>query len=302
GDSGLFDPEFENLLPDIRNYCESTGFPAWHAPSRSGFFRYLVVRKSFSADECLVNLVTHDDDRFDIHVFSDFLREKLGKRLAGLLHTINTDTGERSVPLAGSSRLIYGKDHVVETMAGLSFRISMTSFFQTNPRCAELLYRKTIDYVKEPGFKSDGVVLDLFCGTGTIAQLLAGGGVPEVAGVDIVESAIDDARANVALNNLDRVKFVAADVGNFLRDHPEYRGNISCVVLDPPRGGIAPKTLQKTIMLEAPRIVYVSCNPATQARDALALREAGYQLRKLSLVDQFPHTAHIEAIGWWELA
>ncbi|MBL7942026.1 MAG: 23S rRNA (uracil(1939)-C(5))-methyltransferase RlmD, partial [Flavobacteriales bacterium] len=114
GDSGLFDPEFENLLPDIRNYCEATGFPAWHAPSRSGFFRYLVVRKSFSADECLVNLVTHDDDRFDIHAFSEFLREKLGKRLAGLLHTINTDTGERSVPLAGSSRLIYGKDHVVE--------------------------------------------------------------------------------------------------------------------------------------------------------------------------------------------
>lgn len=300
GDSGLFDRAWEELLPEIRRYCANTGLPAWHAPSRKGFFRFLVVRKSVAEDKLLVNLVTHEDPRFDPAQFAAFLYQHLGARLAGVIHTLNTDEGERAVPLSGSATTVFGSDHVVETIAGLGFRISMTSFFQTNPACAALLYAKTLEYVRAAPQPDNGVVLDLFCGTGTIAQLLAAGGVREVVGVDIVESAIADARINAEQNGWARVRFIAADAGAFLKENPGFRGRIACVVLDPPRGGIAPKTLQKVIALEAPRIVYVSCNPATQARDALALRDAGYSLKKLSLVDQFPHTAHVEAIGCWE--
>jgi len=114
------------------------------------------------------------------------------------------------------------------------------------------------------------------------------------------DCAIDDAKANARRNQIKNVQFYAADVGKFLYKHPEYSGKISTIVLDPPRAGIAPKTLLKVIKLNATRIVYVSCNPATQARDTVTLKEAGYELKKLSLVDQFPHTGHIESIALFE--
>ena len=137
----------------------------------------------------------------------------------------------------------------------------------------------------------------MFCGTGTISQLLAKGTGKDIVGVDIVESAIEDARANARRNKIKNVRFFASDVGKFLLKHPEYNGEILTIVLDPPRAGIAPKTLKKVISLNAKTIVYVSCNPATQARDTETLRESGYELVKLSMVDQFPHTGHIESIA-----
>jgi tRNA/tmRNA/rRNA uracil-C5-methylase (TrmA/RlmC/RlmD family) len=115
--------------------------------------------------------------------------------------------------------------------------------------------------------------------------------------VDIVQEAIEDAKENALKNGLSNVEFYAADVGKFLKEHPEYEGKIGALILDPPRAGIAPKTLLKTIALGAKRIVYISCNPSTQARDASTLFDAGYVLEKFSLVDQFPHTGHIESIA-----
>ena len=144
--------------------------------------------------------------------------------------------------------------------------------------------------------------MDLFCGTGTIAQLLARHGGPgtKVVGVDIIEEAIADAEKSAQRNGVDGIQFHAADVGRFLLDHPEYKGRIGTIVLDPPRSGISPKSLRKVIRLRAKRLVYVSCNPATQARDLTALREAGYALLAFKLVDQFPHTAHVEAVALLE--
>ncbi|MDX1349405.1 MAG: 23S rRNA (uracil(1939)-C(5))-methyltransferase RlmD, partial [Putridiphycobacter sp.] len=194
--------------------------------------------------------------------------------------------------------LLYGEDIVIEKLLGLSFEISMESFFQTNPKCAELLYTKALDYVFEEQLNHDDVVMDLFCGTGTIGQILASkNNNVKIIGVDIVEEAIEDAKRNAARNSIKNVKFFAEDVGKFLRNYPEYIGGIHTIMLDPPRAGIAPKTLQKVIDLGAKQIVYISCNPATQARDARLLEDAGYKFMKYTLVDQFPHTAHIEAVG-----
>jgi 23S rRNA (uracil-5-)-methyltransferase RumA len=176
----------------------------------------------------------------------------------------------------------------------------MQSFFQTNPKCAEKLYQKVIDYVQDTDQKQE-VIMDLFCGTGTIGQLISSK-IPgaEVIGVDIVPEAISDAKKNAKRNGVEGLTFYAADVGKFLQEYPQYNGTISTVVLDPPRAGIAPKTLKKVVYLNAPRIVYVSCNPATQARDAEYLVSCGYQLKKVSLVDQFPHTSHVESIILFE--
>jgi 23S rRNA (uracil-5-)-methyltransferase RumA len=174
----------------------------------------------------------------------------------------------------------------------------MESFFQTNPKSAEKLYTKALDYVFEEEIPAGKVVMDLFCGTGTIGQILSTRkGDVEIVGVDIVAEAIEDAKRNCKRNGIKGINFYAADVGKFLKEHPEYIGNISTIILDPPRAGIAPKTLLKTIDLGAENIVYISCNPSTQARDAETLSKAGYELEKISLVDQFPHTGHIESIA-----
>jgi 23S rRNA (uracil1939-C5)-methyltransferase len=303
-DSGLFDKQMEDHLINIRKYCQETGLEPWHGPKKTGFFRYFVVRKSFKTDELLCNLVTTSEDlnKFDLDKFANFLKEIFGERLAGLLHTINDETGDRTIATSGSLNLVYGKDKIVEELLGLNFEISMKSFFQTNPKCAEKLYHKVVEYVLEDTTKVDNtVVMDLFCGTGTIGQIVASkSNNAKIVGVDIVASAIEDAQKNAKRNKIEGLKFYAADVGKFLTAHPEYQDKIKTIILDPSRAGIAPKTLQKIINLNADRMVYVSCNPATQARDTELLREAGYQIKKISLVDQFPHTSHIETVVLFE--
>jgi 23S rRNA (uracil-5-)-methyltransferase RumA len=298
-DSGLFDAEFENALKEIRIYCERTGLPAWHHPKKEGFFRFLTVRKSYTDDGLLLNLVTSSKrlQQFDLEKFTAFLKKLLGDRLQGFLHTVNDDIGDRVQPLEGESTLVYGRDYIEENLSGLTFKIQMESFFQTNPKAAERLYAKAIDYLSEET-DGKGLILDLFCGTGTIGQLV-GSKLAEakVLGVDIVEKAIEDAKRSASENGVDNVEFKAADVGKFLLHHPEYRGKIDAVILDPPRGGIAPKALKRTIELDAETIVYISCNPATLARDTETLQSSGYELMKFSLVDQFPHTGHVEAVA-----
>lgn len=297
--SGLFDEQWETLLPELRELLHSFNLPAWHPPKKTGFFRHIVVRKSFHQDQLLLHFVTSSDgiEQFETKKVVDFLKEKLGNRLAGIWHTVNDNVADRAKIENGTSTLLYGEAVVIENLLGLNFEISMESFFQTNPKSAEKLYTKAIDYVCE-NTSENGVIMDLFCGTGTIGQLVAQRiNVSEIIGVDIVEEAIEDAKRNALNNGLKQVKFFAADVGKFLNLHPEYAGKIDTIILDPPRAGIAPKTLLKVIALDADSIVYISCNPATQARDAETLEQHGYKTTKISLVDQFPHTSHIEAIA-----
>jgi len=298
-DSGLFDELLENNLKNIRHFCQESGLAAWHHPKKEGFFRFLTVRKSYANNGLLLNLVTSSKglDKFDLQGFSAFLQDLLGVRLHGFLHTINDDIGDRVQPLDGESQLIYGKDHIEEVLSGLTFKIQMESFFQTNPRSAERLYAKAIDYLMEET-DGTGLILDLFCGTGTIGQLVAAN-LPQakILGVDIIEKAIEDAKNSALANSISNVDFEAGDVGKFLLNHPEYQGKIGAVILDPPRGGIAPKALKRTIQLDAKTIVYISCNPATLARDAEVLQSNSYKMEKFSLVDQFPHTGHVEAVA-----
>lgn len=301
--SGLFDEDWEQFLPDLRRFLEQTGLPAWHPPGKRGFFRHIVVRKSFAKDQLLINLVTSSEDleRFDPHLFADLIVKRFGDRIAGIQHTINDNVADRAKIENGKWELLYGQPVVIERLLGLEFEISMESFFQTNPASAERLYNKALDYVFEVPHKEGDVVMDLFCGTGTIGQLASkrSPGV-HIIGVDIVEEAIQDADRNARRNQVDNVKFFAADVGKFLFAHPEYSNKIKTIILDPPRAGIAPKTLNKVIALGADRIVYISCNPSTQARDTQQLAESGYKAVKVSLVDQFPHTGHIESIILYE--
>lgn len=303
--SGMFDEQWETLLIELRALLKSTGLPAWHPPQKTGFFRHIVVRKSFHQNQLLLNFVTSSEglDQFDASLLVDFLKEKLGDRLAGVQHTINDNVADRAKIENGEWKLLYGKDVIVERLLGLDFEISMESFFQTNPKSAERLYEKALDYVFEENLEANDVVMDLFCGTGTIGQILTSRKADvRIVGVDIVAEAIEDARKNAKRNGIDSIEFYAADVGKFLREYPDFKGKIKTIILDPPRAGIAPKTLQKVMDLGAENIVYISCNPSTQARDTETLLKEGYTLQKLALVDQFPHTGHIEAIAKYKKA
>ena len=298
--SGLFDEQWEIILKDFRDFLKSFELPAWHPPKKRGFFRHIVVRKSFHQDQLLINLVTSSEglENFDAQKAGDFLIEKLGNRLAGFQHTINDNVADRAKIENGSVNVVYGENKVIEKLLGLSFEISMESFFQTNPKCAELLYTKALDYVFENDIADNEIVMDLFCGTGTIGQILTTRkNNVKIVGVDIVEEAIEDAKLNAERNGIQNIEFHAADVGKFLREYPDYQGKIKTIILDPPRAGIAPKTLLKVINLGAKHIVYISCNPSTQARDTETLIKEGYQLDKISLVDQFPHTGHVESVA-----
>lgn len=301
-DSGLFDADVENNLHKIRTYCEATGLPAWHAPRREGFFRFLTVRKSHIENKVLFNLVTTGIglELFDLNQFADFLVALFGKKFAGLIHTENNDTGERVQPLEGEGKLIAGVDHIRENLNGLNFDISMQSFFQTNPGSAAHLYEKAIAYLKSK-IQNKGIIFDLYSGTGTITQLVARN-MPEaeVVGVEFEETAVADAKRAAVENGVSNCKFYAADVNKFLYTYPQYVGKIDAVILDPPRAGIAPKALRRIIDLQAPVLVYISCNPATLARDTESLTTAEYRLLKFALVDQFPHTSHVEAIALFE--
>lgn len=303
GDSGMFDAQFEEFLPKLSKWFEAKGHSAWHGKKHSGFCRMLAVRKSFAHDQLLVNFVSSSSelDSFDREAFKNLFEEEFKNRLGGLIHTVNDDVGDRPNAAEGERFVLSGKEFVEEFIHGLRFEISIESFFQTNPASAERLYQKALDYVQEDKPESKPVILDLFAGTGTITQLLAKAAPnAEVIGVEIVPEAVEDAKRSAKNNGLSTLQFFAADVGKFLFEHPQYQNRIHTLTLDPPRAGIAPKTLRKVIRLGAERMVYISCNPATQARDMATLAEFGYVLKKFSLVDQFPHTAHIESVALFE--
>ena len=297
--SGLFDEDFESFLPKIRLFCEQTLLPVYNQKIGEGFFRYLVVRKSFFENKFLVNLITtlEEADSFPVKDFISLLLRQFEGRINGIFWSINDNIGDTTQNYVKRD-LVYGEEKLIEKINGLTFEISLNSFFQTNPLAAEKLYGKVIEYAD---LNAGDRGLDLCCGTGTIAQLLAKN-FPDskIVGVDIVESAINDARENVKRNKLENVEFYCDDVRKFLKSltHDLNRGlTIKTIVLDPPRSGLAPKALQRILELKPETIVYISCNPATMARDAAIMKEGGYEAKKISIVNQFPHTSHVECIG-----
>lgn len=295
--SGLFDRDFEEKLKEIREYFISTGLMAYHPIKHEGFYRIFQIKKSYFDNSFLINLSTTLDgvERFSLKDLYNFLSQLFPNRVTGLIHSINDSVSDR-MSLAEQQKEVIGDPFIIEKINGLEFQINSYSFFQTNPKSAEVLYSKVIDYVFDDEIK--GEILDLFCGTGTIAQLIAQKHTMHlITGVELVKQAVEDAKKNADRNEVSNVKFIAADVGDFLKEHPDFVNKIEVVVLDPPRGGISKKALKGALRLNARKMIYVSCNPSTQARDMLLLKEFGYELKKLTIVDQFPHTSHIETIA-----
>jgi 23S rRNA (uracil1939-C5)-methyltransferase len=188
--------------------------------------------------------------------------------------------------------VVSGSGYVVETLEDFSFKIGPKSFFQTNTAQAETLYRITRDFAELDGRQ---VVYDLYCGTGSIG-IFCSRGAKKIIGVEAIEAAVQDARINAALNQIDEGVFVTGDVTDVCNAaFFEQHGRPDVIITDPPRAGMHEKLVHKILEIEAPLVVYVSCNPATQARD-LALLDAKYAITRVQPVDMFPHTHHIENV------
>ena len=267
----------------------------YHRMKQVGYLRHLLVRKAVRTGDILVDLITTTQEEHDLTGFKDTLLSlSLTGRIAGILHTKNDSLADAVID--EGTEILYGQDFFYEHLLGLKFRITPFSFFQTNSLSAEVLYQTVRTYIKslydQKKINKDGIIYDLYSGTGTISQLLAPV-ANKVIGVEIVEEAVEAAKENAKLNNLDNCEFIAGDV---LKVLDEIEDKPDMIILDPPRDGINPKALQKIIGYGVKYMIYVSCKPTSLARDLEVLQENGYAMTRAVAVDQFPWTNHVETV------
>lgn len=272
----------------IRSYAEANQLEYYDIREHRGFLRTLLIRV-LTTGEVMVNLVFgREDKKARIALLDHLLKQVPG--ITTLLYTINTKFNDS---LHDQEPIVYfGKGYAMERLEDFAFKISPKSFFQTNTRQGERLYQITRDFAELTGRET---VYDLYCGTGSIG-IFVSRNAAKVVGVEVIEEAIADAKENAALNNISHAAFFAGDVvdicdNTFFAIH----GQPDVIITDPPRAGMHEKLVQKILEIGAPTVVYVSCNPSTQARD-LNLLDTGYEVTKIQPVDMFPHTHHIENV------
>lgn len=284
----IMDEDYRLILKSILAYFKERNIPYYHSMRHEGYLRHLVVRKAHYTGEILVNLVTTTQLAPDLEDLTQQLRQlSLKGTLVGFLHTLNDNLSD--TVQSDRTKILFGRDYIIERLLGLQFKISAFSFFQTNTLGAERLYTLVRDFV---GNAQDQRVFDLYCGTGTIGQIIASK-AKEVIGIEIIEEAVEAAKENAKLNDLDNCHFIAGDVRAKVKELPERP---DLIILDPPRAGIHPQALQDVISFESEKIVYVSCNPKTLVSDLQELVKNGYEIVKGKCVDMFPHTVHVESI------
>lgn len=289
----IVDEDYRKILTCVLNYFTQKQASFYHRLRHEGYLRHLLVRKAQKTGEILIALVTSTQESYPLQPLVDaLLALPLDGKITGVLHTKNDSLAD--VVQSDETVTLYGKDYFYEELLGLKFKISQFSFFQTNSLGAEVLYKTAREYlgdISDDG-KNDKTVFDLYSGTGTIAQLIAPV-AKKVIGVEIVEEAVEAARENAKLNGLDNCEFIAGDVLKVIDDIKEKP---DFIILDPPRDGIHPKALQKIIDYGVDRIVYISCKPTSLARDLETLIEQGYRMERVTAVDQFAGTNHVENI------
>ena len=284
--------ESNKILSFTRSFFASKKLTAHSTKTHTGFLRNLVIKQSHFTNDLMVNLVTFTEEEELMKEYSAGLL----KNVEGITTIVNNVNGKLSQTSIGDYEKIYhGEGFIYDYIGKYKFRVSANSFFQTNTLQAELLYNTALEFA---GVNGNEVVYDLFCGAGTIS-IFVSQSVKEVYGFESVEAAIEDANTNSLLNGISNTRFFKADLNkSFLpavRESSIPRPDL--IITDPPRSGMNPKTVEDILRLEPPKIVYISCNPATQARDIQMLCEAGYRLVKITPVDMFPHTYHIENVA-----
>ena len=284
----IVDEDFRKILTATLEHFRKTDLPYYKVMKHEGYLRNLVVRKAINTGEILVNLVTTTQVNYDLTKFVEEITAlNLNGKIAGIIHTLNDSLSD--VVQADEVKTLYGREYIIEDLLGLKFKINPFAFFQTNTKGAEKLYSMVRDFM---GNSDNKVVFDLYCGTGTIGQIVAPK-AKKVVGIELIEEAVEAAKENAKLNNLENCQFIAGDVAKVIqnvKDKPDI------IILDPPRAGVHPVALDYVIKFNAKEIIYVSCNPKSLVTDLQVLTKAGYKIEKIKLKDMFPHTPHVETV------
>ena len=282
--------ECQNIANDIFEFIKQNDIKAYDEKTLKGTVRHIIIRIGIKTNEVLVTLVLNDNNFKKEKELVEFLVKK-HKNIKSIVKNFNNKN--TNVILGDKTEVIYGSGYIFDILGDYKFKISPLSFYQVNPLQTEILYNTAIEEVKN---KNEEVALDLYCGIGTIG-IFASKYFKKVYGIEIVEQAIEDAKYNAKINNIDNIEFFAGDVEKVLPKIIE-KDNIkpNTVFVDPPRKGLDKNTIKVLQELEPNKIIYISCNPATLARD-LALLEENYETQKLQPVDMFPYTSHIECVA-----
>ena len=285
----LMDDVNNRIRNTIRSFALANHFSFYDIRQHTGWLRNIIVRYC-NTGELMVNICLNYEEKNDQDLlFSHLLKEV--PSITTLVYTINPKWNDSIYDL--TPQVYFGKGFVIEKLEEYEFIISPKSFFQTNTKQAEKLYRIIRDFA---GLTGNEIVYDLYCGTGSIG-IFVSKGAKKIIGVEVIEEAIEDAKKNAALNNIEHAEFFTGDVIKICNDEFfSTHGKPNVVITDPPRVGMHEKLVIKLLEMEASRIVYVSCNTATQARDILLLSEK-YRVEKIQPVDMFPHTHHIECVA-----
>lgn len=273
---------------EVKNFANENGMTFFNPRKQEGLLRTLMIRTS-STGEIMVLIQFFEDDEENRTLLLNHLKEKFPE-ITSLLYVINSKGNDT---IYDQEVICFaGRDHIFEEMEGLQFKINAKSFYQTNSEQAYELYKITRDFA---GLTGDELVYDLYTGTGTIAQFVSKN-AKKVVGVESVPEAIEDAQANALRNNISNAEFFVGDMKNvFNNEFIEAHGQPDVIITDPPRDGMHKQVVEQLLLVAPPKIVYVSCNSATQARD-LALMKEKYEVTKVQPVDMFPQTHHVENV------
>jgi 23S rRNA (uracil1939-C5)-methyltransferase len=307
----LLDPGLEQARTTVQEWLREEGLPGWEPRRGEGFARHLLARCAQGGSELLLSLVTIPGELPHATGLVERLRSA-HPQLVGLVHAVNGGRAEISNGL--ESTTLWGRPYLLEKVAGITLKVSVDAFFQTNTSMTEALYGLVRREVA-PGTTGGAaaatldsatagpVIWDLYSGVGSIGLSLAGR-ARAVLGIEAIPAAVEDARENAHLNGIDNAFFVEGDVAKVLREVadggrelPEPVRKPDIIVVDPPRAGLTEKAITRIGEVAAPRIVYVSCNPATMAPNISRLQDFGYRLERVTPVDMFPHTPHVECVG-----
>jgi 23S rRNA (uracil1939-C5)-methyltransferase len=280
-------PLGNQIMREVKELAQRFGVPIYDERAHRGVLRHVLARVGRGTGEAMAVLVTNGPEFPNGHKIAQALME----RIPGIVSVVqNINPEQTNVVLGRKSKVLAGQDHIIDHIGDLSFAISPVSFFQVNPAQTEVLYGKALEYASLTGGET---VLDIYCGIGTISLFLARQ-ARDVIGIEVVPPAIADARVNAERNGVGNVRFICGDA---TEEMPRLAGEgikADVIVVDPPRKGCDEPVLRAMAEMAPERIVYVSCNPASLARDLGLLRELGYRTLEVQPVDMFPHTAHVE--------
>lgn len=280
---------FAEIQQDVLKFVKENSLSIYNEETKKGLLRHLYLRHGEQTGELMVCLVVISFDVPKLDPLIDILVKKYPMIKSIVLNKNSADT---NVILGQECKAVYGKDVIEDILCGVKIRLSPLSFYQVNRCQAEKLYNEALEYAE---LKSDDILLDLYCGAGTIG-LAAAGKVKTVIGVEIIPEAVNNARENAKLNEIKNAEFICADAGKAAADFAKKGITPAVIIVDPPRKGLDIKVIEAIIAMAPKKVVMISCNPTTAARDCKLLQESGYEVKKIRPVDMFPRTTHVECV------